>query len=146
MLQHDHRSRSLCNRIYYGARTVACTSERSAFAPIRDTATCLRLVGMSPSMEKEQVRCASVRGTRAKRGSRHRSREKSVSVPPLNCIHPTSYSQHTALCSFLLTWPRVLVKTTFKTAMRKGAEPAVKSPTKVKWCDGNTFFSRQRWR
>ena len=57
MLQHDHRSRSLCNRIYYGARTVACTSERSAFAPIRDTATCPRTVdgkGASALCERER--------------------------------------------------------------------------------------------
>ena len=65
MLQHDHRSRSLCNRIYYGARThVPLDAQRLLrFASDLDGdnrhAHDARVVGMSPSRRrdgKEQVR------------------------------------------------------------------------------------------
>ena len=60
MLQHDHRSRSLCNRIYYGARThVPLDAQRLlGFASDLDgdQRTSRGHVAVKTAMEKVQVR------------------------------------------------------------------------------------------
>ena len=84
MLQHDHRSRSRYviaftmepGRMYLWTLSVCSDSHRIL------TGRCARSVGIYPSRRRwKRSKCASVRGTRAKRGSRHRSREKQKGVP-----------------------------------------------------------------
>ena len=54
-----------------------------------------RVAAMRPSRRRwERSKCASVRGTRAKRGSRHRSREKKFLPHPL----ALTYSMHCIVC------------------------------------------------
>ena len=85
MLQHDHRSRSLCNRIYYGARThVPLDAQRLlGFASDLDGywRTSRVRVPIKTAMEKEQVR-ERERYMRKTRFSPLFSR-KSVSTGPL---------------------------------------------------------------
>ena len=72
MLQHGHRSRSLCNRIYYGAGTPIPANAQRLLGLARDwhrtlTGTLPRVVRRSPSwtaMKKEQM--PSVRRDRRK--------------------------------------------------------------------------------
>ena len=60
MLQHDHRSRSLCNRIYYGARTHVPLDAQRLLGFASDLDGRQRASrGYAPiktAMEKEQVR------------------------------------------------------------------------------------------
>ena len=75
MLQHDHRSRSLCNRIYYGARTHVPLDARSLLRFAADLGgpipTGRGYVPVKTAMEKEQVR------------ERERYRRKTRFSPPL---------------------------------------------------------------
>ena len=62
MLQHGHRSRSLCNRIYYGAETAVPFTLARLFGLASDLDGPLRLrtsralVPVKTAMKKEQVR------------------------------------------------------------------------------------------
>ena len=79
MLQHGHRSRSLCNRIYYGAGTAGpfTLARLLGFGHRILTGTCARVVRWCPSRRRwKRSKCASVRGPVAKRGAPDRSREK----------------------------------------------------------------------
>ena len=80
MLQHGHRLRSLCNRIYYGADThVPLHAQRLLRFASSDfdgySRTSRVQVSIKTAMKKEQVRERD-RGTRAKCGSRHPDRSR----------------------------------------------------------------------
>ena len=85
MLQHDHRSRSLCNRIYYGARThVPLDAQRLLrFASDLDgnLRTSRAQVPIKTAMKKEQVR-ERERYTRKTRFSPPFTRKKFLPHPP----------------------------------------------------------------
>ena len=93
MLQHGHRSQSLCNPFTMepGRRDRLRSRVCSDWHRIL-TATSARVVAMSPSRRRwNRSKCASVRGTRAKRGSRHRSREKKFPSHPLTLSRTVSF-------------------------------------------------------